>query len=263
MENKAEQIKSQENLDNILRYGNLRGCRRKFLLRYFNEDYTEVNCGNCDGCVVQILLELSEINISIAKQKISSPSSINGNYNSFLFEELRNVRTQEARRLNVPPYMIFGDKALCEMATSFPQTKTAFLQVSGVGNQKLSQFGERFMSIIRNYMNTNKVKIITKPTYKGSTINETKKLLFQKISVNEIAKKRGLSPSTIMSHIEKISTSDLQVDLAYLKPPQERFEKIKEAFKKTGGFTLSPVREILGDSYSYDELRWARIFLNR
>jgi len=159
--------------------------------------------------------------------------------------------------------MIFGDKALREMTTNFPQTQTAFLQISGVGNQKLSQFGEKFMFIIRNYINAHKIKNQTKPVYVGSTYNETKKLLMQKIPINEIAKKRGLSIGTILSHIEKISTTEPQIDISYLKPRSERFTEIAVAFKKTGGTLLAPVREILGEDYSYDELRWARIFIKR
>jgi ATP-dependent DNA helicase RecQ len=74
---------------------------------------------------------------------------------------------------------------------------------------------------------------------------------------------RGLSPGTIISHIEKIFDADKQLDLSYLKPPQERFKKIAAAFKKTGDFALTPVRDILGDDYSYDELKWVRLFLKR
>lgn len=261
IENRVEQKKSQENLDQVLRYGNVHGCRRKFLLNYFNEKYGEANCGNCDRCAVQAPLELSKIDTKITKQKTSYPYITDDTYNSILFEELRSARTQEARRLNVPPYMIFGDKALREMATNFPQTQTAFLQISGVGNQKLSQFGERFMSVIRNYFNTHKMGNQTEPIYVGSTYDETRKLLLQKTSINGIAKKRNLSVGTVMSHIEKISITDPLLDITHLKPQSERFEIITTAFKKTGGTLLAPVREILGDSYSYEELRLARIFL--
>ena len=196
-------------------------------------------------------------------------------YNPALFEELKSIRTLEARRLKVPPYIVFGDKALREMATHFPQTSADFLEMSGVGNQKLSKFGELFMSAIRRYAETHNATIQgktklhlhnehrTRSIHAGSTIDETKKFILQKISIDEIAKTRGLSRGTILSHIEKVSNTDMQVDLSYVKPPQERFEKIAAAFKKTGGFALTPVRGILGDGYSYDELRLARIFLKR
>lgn len=74
-----------------------------------------------------------------------------GEYDISLFEELRSVRMQEARRLGVPPYVVFGDKALRDMAAKLPQTPDAFLEINGVGNRKLAQFGEQFMSVIRQY----------------------------------------------------------------------------------------------------------------
>ena len=147
------------------------------------------------------------------------------------------------------------------MATSFPQTRETFLKISGVGDRKLSQFGERFISVIRNYVNTQKVENRTKPIYVGSTLSETKKLILQKISINEIAKKRGLSIGTILSHLEKISTADPLLDITHLKLQSERFGKIRDAFNKTGDILLAPVHEILGEDYSYEELRLARIFL--
>ena len=87
------------------------------------------------------------------------------------------------------------------------------------------------------------------------------RFLLQKLPLNEIAKIRKLSLNTIISHIEKIAEIDTQLDLIYLKPTQERLEKIAEAFKKSGGTLLAPVRTILGEEYSYDEIRFAKIFL--
>ncbi|MFA6585813.1 MAG: RecQ family ATP-dependent DNA helicase [Candidatus Paceibacterota bacterium] len=255
-----EQKKARENLDNVLRYGNLYGCRRKFLLHYFNEDYKQTNCGNCDRCVKRTPLELNKINLKVVKPRIDCTTE-NNIFDSVLFEELRTLRTQEARRLNVPPYMIFGDKALREMATNLPRTRESFLQISGVGNQKLLQFGELFMSAICQYVTTYKTEEKIKSIYHSSTLDETKKLILQKMPIDKMAGMRGLSIGTILSHIEKISAVDLQLDILYLKPSHERFEIIRDAFKKTGGTLLAPVRKILGEDYSYDELRWTRIFL--
>lgn len=152
----TERKKAQEKLDHVLQYGNLYGCRRKFLLRYFNEKYEQTNCGNCDGCVPQIPLETDKVEKSVI-------------YDSVLFEKLKEIRIKEARRLNVPPYMIFGDKALHEMATHFPQTPITFLEINGVGNRKLVQFGEIFMSAIRRHVRTNQTQDETKtmPTVDG------------------------------------------------------------------------------------------------
>lgn len=149
----AEQQKTQENLEQVLSYGNLFGCRRRFLLRYFNEAYGQTSCGNCDGCVAPVPLEVRVVHTATTPKRAHLPSEEHA-YGSTLFEELRSVRTQEARRLKVPPYVVFGDKALREMATHLPQTSDAFLGINGVGNRKLAQFGEQFMSVIRQYAET-------------------------------------------------------------------------------------------------------------
>ena len=159
MTNIEEQRKSQENLEQVLHYGNLNICRRRFLLRYFNEDYIEVNCGNCDRCVVQTPLEINKVNIRITRSQQWNIPTLNKGYDHALFEKLRKIRTQEAYKLKVPAYIIFGDKALQEMATYFPQTPANFLEINGVGNQKLSRFGEQFMSVIRNHVKSDNVEV--------------------------------------------------------------------------------------------------------
>lgn len=160
MTNIEEQRKSQENLEQVLHYGNLNICRRRFLLHYFNENYIELNCGNCDRCIVQTPLQINKVNIKITRSQQDNTSTIKKEYDYVLFEKLRKIRIQEAYKLKVPSYIIFGDKALQEMATYFPQTSSAFLEINGVGNQKLSQFGEKFMSVIRHHIESCNVKVI-------------------------------------------------------------------------------------------------------
>src|SRR3989338_2361853 len=140
-------------------------------------------------------IDKTGLNLRATKPKTSYLSSSVGRnmYNPALFEELKSIRTLEARRLKVPPYIIFGDKALREMATHFPRTSPDFLKISGVGTQKLSQFGEQFMSVIRSYAETHKIKERTKshlnssrnigPKYLGSTYDETKKFVLQNASI--------------------------------------------------------------------------------
>jgi len=95
----------------------------------------------------------------------------------------------------------------------------------------------------------------------GATYEETKNLLSKNLSIREMANRRGLTEGTIVSHLEKLAKRGEELNLDHLKLPEERFAQIKAAFIKSDGVSLSPVREILGDSFSYDELRLARLFL--
>lgn len=68
-----------------------------------------------------------------------------------LFEQLRELRSVIAGEENVPPYIIFSDKTLVDMCVTIPLNKEEMLQVKGVGDNKFSRFGERFLQVIRNY----------------------------------------------------------------------------------------------------------------
>lgn len=199
-------------------------------------------------------------------------------YDTGLFEQLRILRKSLADQKGVPPFVIFSDVALQEMAYYFPGSKESFLQISGVGAMKLEQYGEKFMPIIRDYVKVN--NLTEKPhdlrndrlprrdeamprlyRREGSTYAETKKMLNAGMTVEKIAGARGLSQGTIMDHIEKLRAAGEEIKIEHLRLPEERFQKIKSAFEKSGGTFLGPVREILGGDYSYDELKVARLFL--
>lgn len=254
--NPVEREKVTQNLDQIVRYGELQQCRRQFLLRYFGEPYAVDNCATCDICNHQT--------VSLHAEDTA--------YDATLFDQLRAVRKQLAEQLDVPPYIIFGNTSLQEMATYFPQRPATFLQITGVGNQKLQQFGETFLTTICQYAKAHSLVEQTRPkptrivksslAYLGSTYDTTKQLLLQKQSLAEIAKVRALSVSTILSHVEKLAVADPQLDLRYLRPTAPRFTIIAQAFQQLDNLALNPVRTLLGDGYSYDELRLARIFIN-
>jgi DNA-binding transcriptional regulator YhcF (GntR family) len=92
-----------------------------------------------------------------------------------------------------------------------------------------------------------------------STYDLTKELVIKQTPVMEIAKDRKLSAETIVSHLEKLFEKEKNIDFEYLKP--KRFKVIKAAFEKTGDNKINPVKDILGDSFSYLEIRLGRLFI--
>ncbi|MDP3244769.1 MAG: AAA family ATPase [bacterium] len=105
---------------------------------------------------------------------------------------------------------------------------------------------------------------------KGHSLTETKDLLAQKKSISEIAQARGLTISTVAGHIDKIKSVEPEFDLSHLKNSldEARFIVITKAFQRVapgdnGYKPLGPVKEILGDDFSYDEIRLARLFLDQ
>ena len=86
----------------------------------------------------------------------------------------------------------------------------------------------------------------------------------QELSISEIAKRRGLSEGTIINHLTYLVTTGDEVNIGYLMPPAERLARIRGAFQKAGSFQfLAPVRDLLGEDYSYDEIRLVRLYLQQ
>ena len=208
-------------------------------------------------------------------------------YDTQLFEQLRAIRKSLAEQKGVPPFIVFSDVALQEMAYYFPQNKESFLQISGVGAMKLSEYGEKFMGVIGDYAKKNNLvekqnishrdapslrlknnrnqdkEVLARRIHggAGSTYMETKERLNAGMSLGRIASERKLSLVTIIAHIEKLKESGEEIEIEHLRLPEKRFQEIKVAFEKSGGALLSPVLNILGEDYSYEELRVARLFL--
>ena len=78
-------------------------------------------------------------------------------------------------------------------------------------------------------------------------------------SIHEIADERGLSRNTIIKHIETLVQEGEELDIDYLMPVEGRFASIRDAFGQTSGHYLAPVRKLLGDDYSYEEINLVRV----
>jgi ATP-dependent DNA helicase RecQ len=226
--------------------------------------------------------------IALAKPKVieKGPSrKIAGelDFDMALFKQMQALRKELANQRNVPPFVIFSDVSLREMCHYFPQSVESFQKITGVGEMKLEQFGELFMRVIRKYAEENgkaemdipsrhkEKKLKEKSAGRGkkraasgggvSTIDLTKDLLLQKLTLSEMAEQRGFSAGTIIFHLEQLLESGEEIDIGYLSPSSDRLAKIDAAFEESGGPLLAPVRKILGDDFSYEELRLARIFI--
>ena len=192
-------------------------------------------------------------------------------YDRDLFQKLRHLRHQIAVERSVPPYVVFGDAALQQMAYYLPQSGESFLCISGVGETKLAQFGDQFLSVVRahakQYGLTERPNPLARSRrekrHTGSTLDVTRRLLSQSRPLEEIAAERGLTLSTIMGHAEALVDAGDDLELDHLMPVPDRTAEIRSAFQAAGTFMLSPVRDLLGDGYSYEELRLVRLDLRR
>ncbi|MCH7738123.1 MAG: DNA helicase RecQ [Chloroflexi bacterium] len=190
-------------------------------------------------------------------------------YDTRLFDELAALRLEIASDREVPAYQIFGNKTLQQMAFHMPRNEVEFSKISGVGYAKLRDFSEPFLKVITEYMEANGQSAavgpvpVTAPKKRvrgiSMSIRETKDLVAQGLSFEEVAERRGISETTIRSHLERFIQEGGQVDLGHLMPPEEKRVKIEAAFKEMGEARLTPVRDALGDDYTWDELAVVRM----
>lgn len=147
----ANKQAGQKKLNEMVSYCDMRQCRKKFLLSYFGEqtNFENNNCESCDVCLGIV----EEIPTKVKKSKVNT-----GNYNNELFEELRILRIEIAQEKQIAPYIVFGDVALKQMATLFPTTDEGFMQISGVGEKKLIDYGEDFLKIINEFVMVNNIE---------------------------------------------------------------------------------------------------------
>jgi ATP-dependent DNA helicase RecQ len=222
------------------------------------------------------LKDRKQISLPIVKDdvviKSRQKSKADLTFDRALFDELRILRKENADLEHVPPFAIFGDKSLIEMAHYLPQNLANFANISGVGNFKLNKFGNQFLAIIKNYAIKNSLSTLPKESGKrskaknnktSSTIFETQKLIAQKMSLSKIATTRNLALTTIVSHLEQLAGKDSALEIEYLRPEKEKLIEMADAFRRTTLDALSPSYKLLNGKYSYEELKIARVFIKK
>lgn len=178
--------------------------------------------------------------------------------NQALFDNLRQIRTKIAREENVPPYIVFNDKSLQEMASEMPTNDNQFLAISGVGQQKLESFGEEFMSVIKQFKQNNK------PKPKKSTISETLTLFNQGLTPQQIGDERGLQITTVFSHIAKLVEEGKITNIESLISTDE-INRVKVAYQQLqeeDKTKLKPIFEALNEEIPYYKIRLALAKIN-
>jgi len=351
-------------LDTMGKFGDLRTCRRRFLLNYFSEDLKE-DCGNCDNCTtilerfdgtiiaqkalsavyrtgqrfgmsyiidflrgsqsekireghkrlktfgvgadiaknnwfdylkdliaqgylastpgqypVLVLTETSEdvlkgrTTVQLVKVKVKEEKRAKlvaeaaHPYIQELFDKLRQLRTDFAKSENVPPYVVFSDATLVEMAAYLPQNEEEMRRISGIGDLKFDKYGADLILEIREYCSRHNLasrihlkslkrerKARTKRDASGrDTYRISLEMFRDGKTMDEIALSRGIGVSTVEGHLARfVATGEIMLE--ELVPP-EKIETIRNALLTSNddGY-IGPVKAMLGDDYSYGEIR--------
>jgi hypothetical protein len=196
-----------------------------------------------------------------------------------LYARLAVCRNELCEKYSMPVYMVATTKMLIEIANTLPLTIDSLERIKGFGKAKVKRFGKEFIDAVEAYCDENgitpkeramkfeeetnvceneeptkKRKSKTQNTQKINTLDESLLLFKQKLSVEEVAKRRNLSKSTIYVHLIKLITQGELDGRDFVS--SEKFALIQSALSEIGTTTtLTEVFDLLGGSFSYDELR--------
>ncbi len=371
--NKDKSVQERENARVLLQemefYAESPVCRRRQLLHYFGEEFTEKNCGMCDNCVhprerfegseyvkmvieavkqtnerfglghlVNVIrgvedeyvksyahfdlpiygkgdqqdhdfwksvirqaliyqyLEKDIDNIGVLKisekghQFLKKPHPIelardhdfttdledeesserviinSKSYDVKLFEMLKTLRKKVAKEKNLPPYVIFQDPSLEEMATTYPTSKDEMASVNGVGMGKVNKFGKEFLEVIQKYVDDNDIETASDVVVKSS-VNKSKIKIFiiqqidRKVDLEEIAESKSLSFEELLTEMENICYSGTKLNLDYYIDQvldETRQEEIYDYFLNSETDSIEDAMNDLS-GFSEDDVRLMRV----
>ena len=191
-----------------------------------------------------------------------------GGADKTLFALLKDLRKTIAKQNGLPPFVIFQDPSLEDMAIQYPITKEEMTQIAGVGAGKAEKFGEPFIKLIKEYVEENEITRPNDMVVKSVVNNSALKIgiiqnIDKKIPLDDIAYGKGLSFDELLTEIESIVSSGTHLDINYFI---EDFvdiyhqEDILEYFHEAESDDVQTALQELGeDEYEEEEVRLMRI----
>lgn len=199
------------------------------------------------------------------RERVKVRENVTLHYDEPLFEALRQLRLQIAREEEVPPYVVFSDRALQEMAVYFPQTQQEFAKINGVGPIKWVKYGEKFLTVIRTHGSPKKGlerEVSAVPLQRRNSIEETIHLYRKGHSLEQMMQMRQFAKSTILTHLVEAIQQGIDLDISPLVSLVKQ-ALIKKVIAEMGSDKLTPIKENLPEDISYDEIRLVAAFFRR
>lgn len=187
---------------------------------------------------------------------------------STMYSLLKDLVKATATKLNLPPFVVFQETSLEEMATHYPITLDELSKITGVGVNKADKFGKPFVELIAKYVEENEIErpqdIIVK-----SVVNKSGLKVYiiqsidRKVNLEGMARAKGLTLPTLLDEIESIVSSGTKVDIGYFVNEmldRERQEEVYDYFRESQSDSLEDALKELGENeYTETDLRLMRI----
>ncbi len=179
-----------------------------------------------------------------------------------------------ARGLDVPPFVIFADKSLAEMASAYPRTEESLLKIHGVGRVKYEKYGERFTDIITEYCMLNDIdeprplptraQSVKKASAGPKRYCEVGESYNTGRSIAEIMEHYTVKLGTVLGHLERYAAEGNPLRSDGLREAsslsQDKVNAVIGQFEMRGVDYLQPVFQALEGEVSYDELKLLRLY---
>ena len=182
---------------------------------------------------------------------------------SSLFERLRKLRLEIAREEDIPAYLIFNDATLKDMEKQRPMSDSEFMLIDGVGRKKMEDYGYRFIKEIIAFSKEKRETKKPKKTKKGSSIEETLKLYKSGLTVEEIARQKGVTRNTVFTHLIKLYDEGKNIDLRRYVGKSE-LKSVKRAKKELDNpNSLRAYFEHFEEAISYENIKMSLKILEK
>jgi ATP-dependent DNA helicase RecQ len=193
------------------------------------------------------------------------PENFKG-YDEVLYDKLLALRKEIARKNNLPPYIIFQETSLEEIATKYPITLAEFENITGVGKGKAAKYAEPFVRLVREYVEENDITRTVEVVVRtqGKNINEKRDIITQidrKTALEDIAERQNITIDELLDKIDQIIYSGLKLNIAYCVEQMvdaDKEDEIYNYFRNAESDCIDKAQVALGSDFTREEIRVVR-----
>ena len=198
---------------------------------------------------------------------IVTAAKSSGTADEALMAMLIELRKKEAKKLGVPPFVVFQDPSLEDMALKYPISLEELINIHGVGEGKARKYGKAFVTLIQRYVEDNDIIRPDDLVVKSTGVNSANKLYIiqnidRKLALTDIASAKGLSMGALIKEMEQIVYSGTKLNITYWIDEmldEDQQEEIHDYFMESHSDNIEEALKEFDGEYDIDELRLMRI----
>ncbi|AOW08099.1 DNA helicase RecQ [Flavobacterium gilvum] len=200
-------------------------------------------------------------------EAIVTAAKSSGTADELLMSMLRELRKKVAKKLGVPPFVVFQDPSLEDMALKYPISQAELTNIHGVGEGKAKKYGKEFTELINRYVEENDIIRPDDLVVKSTGVNSVNKLYIiqnidRKLALTDIASAKGLKMDDLIKEMEQIVYSGTKLNIKYWLDEmldEDQQEEIHDYFMESESDSIEKALKEFDGDYDIDELRLMRI----